>query len=180
MPEILTEAQIVALLIAGDTRAIDQIYHQYGSNLLGIIFRIVGDQEIAEDVLQDAFVKVWKNAASYDTSKGRLFTWLLNICRNTAIDRIRSAEFKFKQKIQNPSNPVSIESEKQTYSFNPDNIGVREWVDKLRPEHAEVIEMVYLTGYTHEEAAEKLGLPLGTLKTRLRSAIKTLRENLNP
>ncbi|MEZ4773071.1 MAG: sigma-70 family RNA polymerase sigma factor [Bacteroidia bacterium] len=180
MPEILTEAQIVALLLAGDTKAIDQIYHQYGTNLLGIIFRIVGDQEIAEDVLQDAFVKVWKNAASYDTSKGRLFTWLLNICRNTAIDRIRSAEFKFKQKIQNPSNPVSIESEQQTYSFNPDNIGVREWVNKLRPEHSEVIEMVYLTGYTHEEAAENLGLPLGTLKTRLRSALKILRENLNP
>ncbi|MEZ4827927.1 MAG: sigma-70 family RNA polymerase sigma factor [Bacteroidia bacterium] len=180
MPEILTEAQIVALLTLGDVRAIDQIYHQYGPNLLGVIFRIVGDQETAEDVLQDAFVKVWKNAAGYDAAKGRLFTWLLNICRNTAIDRIRSAEFKFKQKIQNPSNPVSTLSESQTYSFNPDNIGVKEWVKTLRPEYAEVIEIVYMTGYTHEEAAEKLGIPLGTLKTRLRAALKTLRENLNP
>lgn len=180
MQETLGEDQLISMLVGKDSRAIDHIYRQYGANLLGVIFRIVGDKETAEDVLQDSFVKVWKNAESYDASKGKLFTWLLNICRNTAIDRIRSAEFRFKQKIQNPPDSVSNVAENQSYSFNPDRIGVTEWVQKLSPEQSEVIEIVYFTGYTHQEAAKRLGLPLGTLKTRLRTALKTLRKNLNP
>ena len=88
------ENEIVQLLQARNQRAIELIYQHYGSNLLAIIVRILGDQKYAEDVLQDAFVKIWINALKYDPKKGRLFTWLLNICRNTAIDKLRSKAFK--------------------------------------------------------------------------------------
>ena len=171
-----TDQLIIDRLAAKDQEAIKMIYQQYGRTLLGVMLRILGEQSMAEDALQEAFVKVWKNADRYDKSKGRLFTWLLNICRNTAIDKRRSAGFKMTQAIQSEGSVVNTVDQQQTYTFNPDQIGVKDWVNKLSPEHKEVIDIVYFSGYSHREAAEHLGLPLGTLKTRIRAALKQLRQ----
>ena len=171
-----TDQQILTALQARDASAIKLIYQHYGANLLGIILRIVEDKGIAEDVLQESLVKVWKNSASFDSQKGRLFTWLLNICRNTAIDKRRSAAFRKQSAIQGEENLVGMVDQAGGYTFNPDRIGVREWVSRLSPEQVEVIEIVYFSGFSHREAAEKLNVPLGTLKTRIRAALQALRK----
>jgi len=171
-----TDQLIINRLAAKDQEAIRMIYQQYGRTLLGVLVRILGEQSIAEDVLQEALVKVWKNADRYDSSKGRLFTWLLNICRNTAIDKRRSAGFKMSQAIQSEVSVVNTVDQQRAYTFNPDQIGIREWVEKLSPDQQEVIDIIYFSGYSHREAAEHLGLPLGTLKTRIRAALKQLRQ----
>jgi RNA polymerase sigma-70 factor (ECF subfamily) len=143
-----------------------------------VINRIVNNTEVAEDIFQDAIVKIWKNGSSYDSSKGRLFTWMLNICRNRAIDILRSKEYKKNLKIQGDENFVINTAEQQTYKFNPDHIGVKEKLDMLEPEYLEAINIVYYGGFTHAEAAEKLNIPLGTLKSRIRIAIRELRKTL--
>ena len=171
-----TEAELVTLLQQGDRQAIEHIYSMYAANLLGVIYNIVKDEAIAEDVLQESFVKIWKYSRQYDASKGRLFTWLINICRNSAIDKVRSKTYKQRSNIQNKDKLVSeAESIGQT-GFNPDQMDVRDWVHKLPPEYVEAIDIVYFQGYTHIEAAENLGIPLGTLKSRVRKALMSLRK----
>ncbi|MEL6650672.1 MAG: sigma-70 family RNA polymerase sigma factor [Bacteroidota bacterium] len=170
-----TDQRIISLLSQRDQQAIRLIYEQYARTLLGVLLRILGDQALAEDCLQEALVKVWKNADRYDPKKGRLFTWLLNICRNTAIDKRRSAAFKQQQSIQQNESLVSMVDRQKAYSFNPDQIGLRDWVHKLSPEQIEVIDIVYFRGFSHREAAKQLDLPLGTLKTRIRAALQQLR-----
>lgn len=165
----------MAWLHAKDKRAVQAIYLQYRDALFGIVFRIVKQESIAEDVLQDALVKIWRNGPSYDAKKGRLFTWLLNICRNAAIDKVRSKAFQRGQNIQDVEHIVSREKDSPSYQLNTDQIGLKDWVAKLEPKYREVIEVVYLQEHSHREAAKKLGIPLGTLKTRVRDAIKALR-----
>ncbi|MDX1908761.1 MAG: sigma-70 family RNA polymerase sigma factor [Bacteroidia bacterium] len=169
------EQAIIQLLHRQDEQALTLIYRQYGRALLGVIHRIIPDPDLAEDVLQESLVKIWQNAASYDPAKGRLFTWLLNICRNLAIDKTRSRALK---NIRNTTTFVSTEESDPLTVFNPDAIGVREWVSELEPKFRDVIDKVYLGEYTHQEAAEALGIPLGTLKTRVRLAIVELRKRL--
>ncbi|MEO0468132.1 MAG: sigma-70 family RNA polymerase sigma factor [Bacteroidota bacterium] len=172
------ESQLVARLQARDKQALTEIYRRFGGNLLGIIHRIVGDQAVAEDVLQEALVKVWRNADRYDASRGQLFTWLLNICRNAAIDKLRSREFKRQRVTDGIDRSFQQAGSEPAYSLNPDLIGLRDWVKKLDQKYVEIIDLVYFSGMTHVEAAEALALPLGTVKTRIRSAISELRKQI--
>jgi RNA polymerase sigma-70 factor (ECF subfamily) len=172
-----TEDQIVAYLRQQDQRAVPLVYKKYARALLGIAAQIVKDPETAEDVLQEALVKIWRNGPQYDASKGRLFTWMLNIVRNSAIDKVRSKAFRQQAaNIQSVENFVSQES--GGYSFPIETIGLRDLLNKLELKHREVVEVVYFGGRTHQEAAEELGIPLGTLKTRMRSALLELRKYL--
>ena len=172
------ELQIVDLLQKGDRQAIALIYENYAEVLYGNIFQLLKNDAEAEDVFQEAILKIWRFAKSYDKSKGRLFTWLLNICRNTAIDKLRSKGFKDQKRIQGGDNLVDIAERLATDSFNPDEIGIRDKVAKLEPRFLEVIQAVYFEGYSHSEAAKKLEMPLGTLKTRVRQALVELRKYL--
>ncbi len=172
------EDQIVELLSRRDKSAVRLVYDHYGDILFGTILRIVGKEDIAEDVLQEVLVKVWKNSQKYDSKKGRLFTWLINIARNAAIDKTRSSEFKQTVNIRNAENTVSSESETEAYSLEVDTIGLAKWVEQLDIKQKEVIEIIYFKGYSHREAAKVLDIPLGTLKTRVRNAIKELRKIL--
>ncbi|MDZ4845142.1 MAG: sigma-70 family RNA polymerase sigma factor [Chitinophagales bacterium] len=166
------EDTLVASLKAKDKTAISNIYDYYSPVLFGVILKIVKSEQSAEDVLQDAFVKIWKSAEMYDASKGRLFTWLINIARNTAIDHIRSKDFK--KELRTESNLVYANED--TESFNTDHIGLKEIVEKLKPDNKEIIDLIYFQGYTHVEVAEKLSLPLGTVKSKVRISIRELRE----
>jgi len=160
-------------LHAQDSLAISDLYDTYGSALFGIVLRIVQHRELAEQVLQDTFVKAWRNGASYDASKGRLFTWLLNIARNSAIDATRTAHF---QKSRKTDSLDSLVHSPGGESINTDMIGVKEVVDRMDEKYRMLIELIYFKGYTQEEAAEETGIPLGTIKTRLRFAINELRK----
>lgn len=148
------------------------MYDAYSGALFGVVLRIVQQRELAEQVLQDTFVKAWRYGASYDASKGRLFTWLLNIARNTAIDATRTAHFQKSRKTDSLDNLVHSPGGE---SINPDQIGVREVVSRLDEKYKLLIDLIYFKGYTQEEAAEETGIPLGTIKTRLRYAINELR-----
>lgn len=175
----LTEEDLVRALKGQETIAIQALYDMYSAALLGVIFRIVQHSEIAEDLLQDTFIKIWHSAESYDSSKGRLFTWMINIARNLAIDKIRSKDFKNASKNQDLENNVDFIDLQRKVTFNADTLGIRDMVTALKPEFNSVLNMVYFKGYTHVEAAEELNLPLGTVKTRIRMAIMELRKHFN-
>lgn len=163
-----------------EPKAFEELYDKYSGALLGVIVSVTGDGEAARDVLQESFVKVWKNIEKYDESKGRLFTWLLNIARNTAIDYLRSSETKItKGKLRSEKTDAIIENKMGSVSMNIDTIGIKEVLDKLPDEQKIVIEKAYFGGLTREDIAEELNLPVGTVKTRLRSALIKLREILN-
>ena len=151
----------------------------YSGALLGVISRVVVQTEVAEDLLQETFVKIWNSAGSYDASKGRLFTWMMNVARNLSIDKIRSKDFKNAAKNHTIENNVGFIDEQKKVSFNADTLGLKDLVTNLKPEFKSVLDMVYFKGYTQMEAAEELKLPLGTVKTRVRMAILELRKKFN-
>jgi RNA polymerase sigma-70 factor (ECF subfamily) len=173
-----TEAELIELLRAHDQAAFSYLYDHYSAAIYGIITRIVPEEESAEDILQETFVKIWNHFASYDSSKGRLFTWLVNIARNLAIDHTRSKLYRAGQKNQSLSNSVGKINRQQSSSQNIDVIGLKEFVEKLKPEHREIIDMLYFGGCTQEEVSKELSMPLGTVKTRTRAALQQLRELL--
>jgi len=159
--------------------AIEALYDMYSSSLFGVISRIVIDTETSEDVLQETFVKIWHSFSGYNAEKGRLFTWMVNIARNLAIDKIRSKDFKNQNKNQDIENNVTIIDSERNTTFKPELLGVKEMVGTLKPEQKVILDLVYFKGYTHVEASDELGVPLGTIKTRLRMAILELRKYFN-
>lgn len=163
---------IIDLLRRNDRVGISMLYDHYSPALYGVILRIVKSPELAEEVLQEAFVKIWKNFETFDENKGRFFTWILNIARNTAIDQTRLKSFN--RAIQPLENTVHLEEE--AANILPETMDLKELINKLGKEHQEVIDIIYFQGFTHVEAAQALNMQLGTLKTRLRSGIKKLRE----
>lgn len=171
-----TEEELVTSLKNGDQDALSFLYDNYSAALFGVILRIVELQENAEDVLQETFVKIWKNISSYDKSKGKLYTWLINIARNNAIDSLRAKDYKLKSQIRSLDNSVRSINKQYSTAIHPDHIGLKTLVDKMKPEYKQLIDKLYFEGYTQEEAAEELNIPLGTVKTRARAAIGQLRE----
>lgn len=175
----LSEEELVSKLKAQDKIAIQALYDMYSGALLGVISRIIPQTEVAEDLLQETFLKIWNSATSYDSSKGRLFTWMMNIARNLSIDKLRSKDFRNAGKNQDIENNVDFIDSQKEITFNADLLGIKDLVTALKPEFNSVLNMVYFKGYTHVEAAEELNLPLGTVKTRIRMAIMELRKNFN-
>ncbi len=169
------EARLVVGLQAGDEQAFAMLYDAYSDMLFGIIHRIVGDQKEAENLLQDCFVKIWRNAGRFDPLKGRLATWLINIARNTAIDFTRSKYFSQIRKNQSLENFVHPELGSKATLLQIDTIGLKRLVEKLTPNCREIIEWMYFEGYTQQEIADNFGIPLGTVKSRTRLALKELR-----
>ena len=175
----LSENELVLAIRQRDKLGAEALYDMYSSSLYGIIYRIVQHEEIAEDLLQETFVKIWNSFSSYDSSKGRLFTWMVNVARNLSIDKVRSKDFRNNSKNQDLENTVNFIDEQRSTAINPDILGVKELVQQLKPEQKSILDLVYFRGYTHVEAAEELGIPLGTVKTRMRMAIITLRKFFN-
>ena len=137
--------------------------------------KIVRSEDDAQDVLQDSFIKIWKNIQKFDRKKGTFFTWMLNISRNTAIDKYRKLKREGKVEIQNLESGVGIAKEHS--SETPINrIGLKDEVKKLRDDHQLMIDYIYFQGYTQQEVADELQMPLGTVKTRVRNALKELRK----
>ena len=175
----LSEEELVLALRQREKIAVEALYDMYSASLFGVIVRIVNDEDIAEDILQDTFVKIWNSFSSYSTEKGRLFTWMVNIARNLAIDKIRSKDFKNQTKNQELENNVTFIDEQRNTVYKPELLGVKDLVEQLKPEQKSILDLVYFKGYTHVEAADELGVPLGTIKTRLRMAITQLRKYFN-
>jgi RNA polymerase sigma-70 factor, ECF subfamily len=173
-----TEQLLVAAMKQGRQDAYSQLYNQYSNTLYGVICKVIKNDDFASDVLQDSFVKIWKNIATYIPEKSSLFTWILNITRNTAIDFIRSKNYKAGMENQSLDESVSILENKEADTLNVNTIGIKDKALGLDEKYSVLIEKLYFEGYTQEEAAEELGIPLGTVKTRVRTAIIELRRIL--
>lgn len=164
-------------LIARKPEVLDHLYDAYANALYGAILRIVQKEHIAEEVLQDAFLRFWERIDNYDSKKGRFFTWMLNISRNLAIDKLRSKEIKASEKTEQVETFVS-KVERDSHELFVDGIGLEKSLNKLKQEERFVLEKVYFLGYTQSEIAKEFEIPLGTIKTRLRMALIHLRELL--
>lgn len=172
------EQDLVALLRNKDQQAFGYLYDNYSAALNGIIFKMVEDKELAEDILQEVFIKIWNNFTSYDNSKGRLFTWMLNITRNLTIDTLRSKGYKKQQKIQNNENSVNNFADNTANIEKFDSLGIRKHLDVLKNDQKQIIDLAYFSGLTQDEISKTLSIPLGTVKTRMRTAILELRKLL--
>lgn len=171
------EKELVLLLKVNDKAAFEYLYDHYAAGLYGIVRRIVKDDDKADDVMQDSFIKIWRKIAYYDTDRGTLFTWMLNITRHTAIDRIR-ADARFDSNLN--WDFVSEDDLHASSSSAPTSQAIandlKAFVCKLGPEKRQLIELLYFEGYTHQEASEYLCLPIGTVKSRVRKALSELRQ----
>jgi RNA polymerase sigma factor (sigma-70 family) len=154
------------------------LYDHYSAALFGVICRIVRQEAIAEEILQDVFVKIWDKIEGYDSSKGKLFTWMLNIARNHAIDKTRSKEINKERKTSGIENVVGRIDNQDYVEQRVDGIGVREILAPLSVEQKFIVEKLYFEGYSQSEVAEEFNIPLGTVKTRLRLAMQQLRTTL--
>jgi RNA polymerase sigma-70 factor (ECF subfamily) len=174
----MTQEELLPLLLRKEERAFTLLYDMYSKSLFSIITNLVSDREEAEDVLQEVFVKIWKNIDSYHQSKGRLYTWMLNIARNTAIDKLRSKGFNNNQKNLSADNFVHLLEDSNRLTQKIDSIGLKEFVNKLKPKCIQLIDLLFFKGYTQQEASEELAIPLGTVKTQNRMCINDLRNFL--
>ncbi len=173
-----TEQELVFLLRNRDNKAFAYLYDNYASALYSIVLQIVNDAELANDVLQEVFVNIWRRIEQYDMGKGRLFTWMMNIARNASIDTLRSKGYQNSRKNQSIQENVDTLQVTDVIQPGVDTIGLRKMLEKLKEEQRVLIELAYFKGYTHEEIAEQEKIPLGTVKTRIRNALIQLRELL--
>ena len=173
LPTTTDETALVLRLLARDERALQLLYERHASGLLAVIRRVVRDEAMAQDLLQEGMLKVWLGVANYDAERGRLFTWMARVCCNHAIDTVRNPRYRFHH-----GNP-SLEASRAHWApapatFNPEHIGVRDLALRLKPKQREVIELLYFGGCTQAETAAALGVPVPTVKTRARAAIQAL------
>ncbi len=162
-----------------DQSALDYLYDHYSGALYGVVFRILKKEEIAEEVLQDIFLKIWDKIGSYDATKGKLFTWMINIARNQAIDKTRSKEASKGRKTDDIDYLVNKIDIREHSQLQVDAIGLKEVLLKLSEDQQFIVNQLYLKGYTQSEVAEEFNIPLGTVKTRLRLAMVELRSILD-
>lgn len=168
----IPEEELVKSLKQNSRKSFEYLYDNYSASLLGIISKIIKDTEKSEDILQDVFVKIWRKIGDYDPAKGRLFTWMVNIARNTAIDQFRKDKNIWLEDIEETVGQVDKKA-----SFQPEMslFDLKGLTDKLKTDRKVLIDMVYFQGYTQEEAADILQIPLGTAKSRIRTALQDLK-----
>ncbi len=170
--------ELILQLKEKNEKAFAKIYEMYSDNIFGIINTIVKDSEIASEVMQDVFMKVWEKSDSYSAEKGRFFTWLLNISRNAAIDKVRSKAYK--------NNNSNTELDKVAFFIEDDinldqltdGIGIKKWLQKLKPMCIRILDLLFFQGFTQNEAAEELDIPLGTVKSRSRNCLQSLKNEI--
>ena len=173
----LLEKHIVELLQERNEKAISLLYEHYGDTLYGVAHKVVRNEELAQDVVQESFVKIWKKSDTYDASKAKLFTWLFRITRNTAIDKLRSVNTKTDKEIQ---MDVSDVYNLGVDSIKPELIDVRENLEKIEEKYQIVLDALFFQGMTQQEASDELDIPLGTIKSRLKIGLRELRKIYGP
>lgn len=173
-----TESQLVAGLCGNAFWAYSMLYKRYAASLLGAIIKIVNQQETAEDLLQEVFIKIKRSIYLYDSEKSRLFTWMLKIARNTAIDHLRLKLSRCERK-NLFIEEVASELQNHFHLPNTDTIGMKGLLQALTSRQQLMIELAYYQGYTHPEIAELLDMPLGSVKTTIRQAILALRKTFS-
>ena len=174
---LLADEDLISL--AGDGQAFALLYDRHGRAAYSLAYRMLGERQAAEDLAQDAFIKIWRGASSYRTERGSVRTWILSIVHNRGIDQLRAnaTRRRMQEKIE-ASAPRSQPSEAFAESWrNSQRDQVREALNTLPAEQLKILELAYFSGYTHVEIADLLGLPLGTVKGRMQLGLKKLRDH---
>jgi RNA polymerase sigma-70 factor (ECF subfamily) len=172
------DAELAGRLQRRDAQALAELYDRYGRLVYSLILRVVRDRALAEDLVQETFLRVWNRAQGFDAQRGAIGPWLMAVARNRAIDYLRSASGRERnslelEEVDHPSLYTDMERDLLT----SDKVRVvRAAIEKLSPRQREVIELAYFEGLTQTEMAERMGQPLGTVKTWVRAALKNLRE----
>ncbi|CAD7802057.1 ECF RNA polymerase sigma factor SigK [Chryseobacterium aquaeductus] len=174
---IYSEEELIASLREKSESGFHHLYDHYSGALYGVILRIVQSKEYTEEIIQDVFMKIWNSIHQYDTAKGRFYTWMINIARNTAIDYLKSKSFQNELKNQTLPDFVYNNAELSTTN-NSDFIGFSKVLETLESDKQEIINLAYYQGYTQSEISEKLNMPLGTVKTKMRNALMKLKDLL--
>ena len=175
---LLADEELISLVGAGDAEAFALLYDRHSRAAYSLAYRMMGDKQAAEDLLQDASLKVWRGARSYRADRGSVRTWILSIVHNRGIDQLRSlaSRRRTQEKIE-ASAPKSQPNEAFAQSWrNSQGEQVREALKTLPKEQLKILELAYFSGYTHVEIAELLGLPLGTVKGRMRLGLKKMKD----
>ena len=183
--DLLLEIDLVERIGRGDRQSFEQLYERFSGVLFSTAYRILHDQEGAEDVLQDVFVQIWDKAAMYDSKRGKPLTWAVTLTRNKAIDRLRSV-----QRRNRLNDEIEQESaiDDQTHEQQPiDAVDakeksklIRSAVLQLSKDQRGAIELAFFSGLTQNEIAEELNQPLGTVKARIRRGMMKLKELISP
>ena len=175
----LTDVALIRRVVAGDETALAILYDRYSGVVFSAVRRILDDAAGAEEILQDIFYQLWRTAPSFDSARGSLAGWLLVAARNRAIDRLRRRSRASTEEIDENlvTLPVNLESQ---LSQNEMMGKVKSILGTLPQAQREALELAYFQGMTHSEIAARTGEPLGTIKTRLRTALSELRRVLNP
>lgn len=173
----LPDAELAAALQRGEPRAVEALYDRYGRLAFGLASRMITDKAAAEDVVQDAFISVWRNATSFDPARGSLRAWLLSIVHHRAIDRLRGsagrqAEAPLDAIQRRTPDAFAVES------ADDDRIEIRNALAALPEAQRQTLELAYFAGLTHVEIALRMGVPLGTVKGRMRMGLEKLRNHL--
>ena len=172
----LSEDMLVVGLKNNDSLAMSALYQMYSDSLYKVISTIVVIDEVAQDLLQETFIKIWKSFGMYDASKGRLYTWMARLARNLSIDYLRSSSHRNSALCEDLDEVgQQVDMTFQT-NYNPELIGVRDMTKILNNDQKSALELVYFKGYTHVQAAEELNITLGILRSRLHSSLSDLRK----
>jgi RNA polymerase sigma-70 factor (ECF subfamily) len=172
--KVLDEDALILSLRNKERKAYELLYDSYASTLLGVISRIIKDSDSADDILSESFIKIVSSFEQYDRSRGRLFTWMINITRNLCFDKLKSKEFRNQTKNMKIDDAAEFLTSHST-SFDPSHTDLKSLTAKLDPKERHLVDLAYFQGYTHKEIAKEFNMPLGTVKTRLRKAIIDLR-----
>jgi RNA polymerase sigma factor (sigma-70 family) len=173
----LSDEAVLALIARSDEQALSELYRRFSRLAYGLAFRILRDDALAQDAVQEAFLGVWRAAGRFTAERAKPSTWLLTLVHRRAVDLVRREERRRTEPLQPDSEPSGSEAPDELELLS-ERQSIREALRKLPPEQREAIELAYYGGYTQSELAERLGQPLGTIKSRMFTGLARLRETL--
>ncbi|WP_219975257.1 RNA polymerase sigma factor [Rubrobacter xylanophilus] len=175
---LLADEDLLSLVERRDPDAFAALYDRHSRAAYSLAYRMMGERQAAEDLVQDAFLKVWRSAGSYRAERGSVRTWILSILHNRGIDQLRSqaSRLRARERLEASAEKVQPSEAFSETLRSSQREQVREAMSTLPPEQLKILELAYFSGYTHTEIAELLGLPLGTVKGRMRLGLKKIRE----
>ena len=179
-----SDAKLLAASAAGQAQAMAELYDRYHAQLFGLALKILQNRSLAEDVIQDVFMTIWKKAGQYQNARGNALAWMMVLCRNRCIDvlrarsRARQRSYEIEAEALQELPDQSTANPLDNVAFSDQKILIGKALEGLPPEQRSLIEMSYFQGFSQRELAEQLELPLGTVKTRMRSGMQKLRNTL--
>ena len=182
--DVQEEVDLITRTADGDHESFEKIYQRYSGVIFSTAYRILNDQQAAEDVMQDVFVQIWDKAGTYDSNRGKPLTWTMTLTKNKAIDRLRSQQrrHRLRDEFQRESDAAPVREDAASDKVNQIEKGkiVRSAVMKLSKQQREAIELAFFSGMTQSEIADKLREPLGTVKARIRRGMMNLKGVIPP